>query len=71
MSQEDAPSLADHVAQAIRIHDGAHDKGAGQLAEIALSAAAEFFRRRADSAPDATSRTLRLYMADQLDPEVQ
>ncbi|MFD4858467.1 hypothetical protein [Streptomyces atratus] len=62
--------LVDQVAQAIRIHDGDHNKGAGEIAEIALSAAAEHFRQKADSAPNATSRTLRLLIADNVDPEV-
>ncbi|MFH9606822.1 hypothetical protein [Streptomyces sp. NPDC017448] len=60
--------LVDFVAQALRIHDGAHTKGAAEIAEIALRAASEYFEQQADSTPSQTSRTLRLVVADQLKP---
>jgi hypothetical protein len=63
--------LTNFVAQAIRIHDGPHSKGAGELAEIALRAASQYFEQQADSAPDITSRTLRLFVADQVNPDQQ
>lgn len=62
--------LLDHVVQAIRINDWGHSKGVREIAEITLAATAEYFRQKADSAPNATSRTLRLLIADNVDPEV-
>lgn len=60
--------LTNEVAQAIRVHDGDHTRGAGELAEIALIAAAQFFRRKADGST-LVERILHLHVADQLDPE--
>lgn len=56
--------LVDHVAQAIRIHDGDHTKGAAELAEIALAATSQYFEAEADKAPNQTLRTLNLVAAD-------
>ncbi|MFE9834074.1 hypothetical protein ACFYP4_02825 [Streptomyces sp. NPDC005551] len=61
--------LIDHVAQAIRIHDGDHSKGAAELAEIALTATSQFFQRQADKAPNQTLRTLNLVAADWANPD--
>lgn len=60
--------LIDHVAQALRIHDGQHDKGAAELAEIALRATSEFFEARADQVPTPSARAFNLLVADRTRP---
>lgn len=62
--------LVEHVAQAIRIHDGDHTKGAAELAEIALTAASEFLRTEAESAKTNTMITMLLVGADLVDPKL-
>lgn len=62
-------TLVDYVAQAIRIHDGDHTKGAAELAEISLTAASQYFEAEADKATDQTLRTLNLVVAEWTRPE--
>ncbi|MFI0265684.1 hypothetical protein [Streptomyces luteogriseus] len=63
--------LVDFVAQAIRIHDGDHTKGAAELAEIALTAASQYFEAEADKTDDQTLRTLNLVAAEWTRPEAE
>ena len=62
-------TLVDHVAQAIRIHDGDHTKGAAALAEIACTAVSQYFEAKADNAM-LTERVIYLAVSDWTRPDV-
>lgn len=65
------PGLVDHVASAIRRYDGDHTKGAGELAEIALSAASEFLQNGTETEENITLNTLYRVAGNFINPDLK